>query len=616
MAVTDPLRFFPENAPSREAAELLTRTFPEGRAASQAVVVIESTAPIGESGAAREAIAALASRLRSELAAPPGAPTRVSGVLAPTDDPVLERRLFAKDGLAALVVVRLEAGFASEEASAVVAKVERLAEAALAGVPGLSFAISGDATLGRDYLRAIEEGALRSAVATVLLVALALLVVYRAPLAALASLATLAVALGVASGAVVLAAKLGLPVAFQSRGFLVALVWGVGTDYCLLFFARVREESRPAGTARALQAAHRATAPVLLTSAAAVVLACALMGFASFGLFAFSGPSLAIGVAVMLAAVLTLTPTLMSLAGPLLFWPARFPAPGDAPSAAPLVWQKIARLVVARPASVLRSASRQSRRSRGSARGSRPLSSSRSTSRSRALRSTGWTRCSGTSIPRGHSARPGRRAARGARPICAGRTRSTVSTSSPCSSRGSPGSPGCGARRSRPASPGCSRGRRCGRSWRRCATASARQPAGRTRLVEGLDDARREVGHGRADLSAQKAALAQERDHSLLGAFAPGRFSDASHELDTFDARLARLEGGLGDGVRGARALAAGVEQGRARLEATRPGAGRRLVCSIASRSHRKTSEARRSCRAPSLTTSRPTAGPRSSRSC
>src|SRR5262249_37522309 len=146
--------------------------------------------------------------------------------------------------------------------------------------------------------------------------------VYRSPVAALASLVALGVALGVTFGIVTLAAGRGLPVAYQSRGFLVALVYGIGTDYCLLLFSRVREEAAGgAGGSDPVGAALRRATPVIATSAAAVALACALMALARFGLFRDSGPALAIGAAVVLAAIVTLAPALMRLAGGALFWP-------------------------------------------------------------------------------------------------------------------------------------------------------------------------------------------------------------------------------------------------------------------------------------------------------
>src|SRR4029453_3452381 len=118
-----------------------------------------------------------------------------------------------------------------------------------------------------------------------------------------------------------LAAQLGLPVAYQSRGFLVALLFGIGTDYCLLLFARVRESTRGRDERDPIGVALRRTTPVIATSAAAVAVACALMALARFGLFRDSGPALAISPAVALAAILTLTPALLRLARAALFWP-------------------------------------------------------------------------------------------------------------------------------------------------------------------------------------------------------------------------------------------------------------------------------------------------------
>src|SRR3990172_443821 len=79
VAVTDPFRFFPEDAPNRAASAALARSFPGASGASQIVLVCESegSQPVL---AARERIAALAARLRAEL------PLAGAGsVVAPTD---------------------------------------------------------------------------------------------------------------------------------------------------------------------------------------------------------------------------------------------------------------------------------------------------------------------------------------------------------------------------------------------------------------------------------------------------------------------------------------------------------------------------------------------------
>ena len=76
---------------------------------------------------------------------------------------MLADRLVAADGRAALIVLRLSLGFASERASAVVAQTEEIVAAEIASAAAdLRAAFSGEATLGRDYLAAIEEGGRRS----------------------------------------------------------------------------------------------------------------------------------------------------------------------------------------------------------------------------------------------------------------------------------------------------------------------------------------------------------------------------------------------------------------------------------------------------------------------
>jgi RND superfamily putative drug exporter len=565
VAVTDPLRFFPPDAPNRVAGEAFDRLFPGAVSASQVAIVLESDGAEARGvleEPTRGEIARLAERLRADLPADSG-----TVVLAPTDDPATAERLVAADGRAALLLVQLRAGFASEEASAAVARVAAALTESIVG-PGLRASLSGHATLGRDYLRAIEDGAKSSALATVVLVAATLLLVHRAPLAALASLATLGIALGVANGAVTLAAQLGLPVAFQARGFLVATVYGVGTDYCLLLFARVREER---GIARGL----RASRAVLVTSALAVALACALMGLARFGLFAYSGPSLAIGVVVTLLAVMTLAPALMTLAGGALFWPrARAPR-----AVADRLWGSIARLVVARPAAVFTVALLVVLPLALASRLAEPSFELELDIPEASPSEAGWTALVrhfeparvapvtlAVELPAGGE---GWRTTAGldglyqltewlaTQPGVARAWSATRPT----------GAPGLLARGTLRAQLGA------------LADGLAAAREGAVRLADGLGAARQRVAEGRADIGRQQAALAAEQKGSLLGAFAPGRFDEARLALSASDEKLDRLEDGLGDAAAGARELAAGVARGRERLDdlASAPGAARLL---------------------------------------
>src|SRR5262249_21847780 len=114
VAVTDPLQFFPRDSRPRLADPAPSERFPAARAPSPIVVVLESDSGMEVFPASRERIRALADRLRAEL------PTdALTALLSPADDPVLAQRLVAADGRAALLVMRLSLGFASERASAV-----------------------------------------------------------------------------------------------------------------------------------------------------------------------------------------------------------------------------------------------------------------------------------------------------------------------------------------------------------------------------------------------------------------------------------------------------------------------------------------------------------------
>jgi RND superfamily putative drug exporter len=550
-AVTDPLDFFPKDSRTRAAASALRERFPESWAASQLVLVLESN---DEAALPRDRIAALAARLRTEL--PKDA---VSAVLAPSDDPVLEKRLSSGDRRAALVVVRLGLGFASEGASDVVAAVEKLLAGEDLAASGITASLSGDATLGRDYLHAIEEGGQRAGLATVALVAVVLLIVHRSPVAALVSVATLGVALGVTIGVVTLAALAGLPVAYAARGFLVALVWGVGTDYGLLLLARVREEWSAGADGAPLRARGK-TGPVLVTSAAAVAAACALMGFARFGLFRCSGPALALAVLVTLAAVLSLAPALMRLAGPALFWPTK------GAERASRIWPAIARLVVARPAVVLLA-------------GLAPLV---------------WLGALGVrvdpsfelelDIPQASASEAGWRALSRHFDPAALSPLMLVVGSDAADFRDAGGldvlyqaterlaaEPGV-ATVSSATQPTGEAGLLARATLRsqlaELAAGLARASAGASELARRLGGAEREIAGGTRELGEREQQLEKEQQESLLGAFAPGRFRDARAELEALRAQMTRLREGLGSASAGARQLADGIALGEERLRA------------------------------------------------
>jgi RND superfamily putative drug exporter len=131
---------------------------------------------------------------------------------------------------------------------------------------------------------------------------------------------------------------------------MLILTIGAGTDYGLFLVFRVREELR-AGHAPH-DAVTRALARVgesITFSAATVIAALLTMLLATFELYSSIGAPLAIALALMLAADLTLLPALLAIAGRAAFWPSRT-ARGTGRTS---WWGRIAGRAVAHPAATL-----------------------------------------------------------------------------------------------------------------------------------------------------------------------------------------------------------------------------------------------------------------------
>jgi RND superfamily putative drug exporter len=227
----------------------------------------------------------------------------------------------SRDGDAALVVLALNAADRGAVASGV-ARIRRyLAAHEIAGV---SAYVTGPAGIAADLDTVAEEAGTTLLIATLTLVLVLLLVVYRAPLLALLPLVAVFAAYLVAIGVAYLLISAGaITVNTEGTFLLLVLVFGAGTDYSLLLVHRYREElGRGVPAARALPAALAESVPAIAASGATVIAAMLILLVADLESTHWLGPILAIGIAVMLASAFTLLPALLAVLGERAFWPA------------------------------------------------------------------------------------------------------------------------------------------------------------------------------------------------------------------------------------------------------------------------------------------------------
>ena len=239
----------------------------------------------------------------------------------------------SRDGEAALVTLAID----SEDRGAVVQGVKKIrAYLAAHAHPGLHSYVTGPGGVAADLEQVAEDAGQTLLIATLSLVLLLLLLVYRAPLLALMPLLVVGIAYLIAIGLTYLLIKSGAIVVNTEGTFLLlVLIFGAGTDYSLLLIHRYREElARGDDPLTALRVALAESVRPIAASAATVIAAMLVLLLADLESTHWLGPVLAIGIAVMLCAGLTLLPALLAILGPRAFWPGR--ESGSAGEAPPL----------------------------------------------------------------------------------------------------------------------------------------------------------------------------------------------------------------------------------------------------------------------------------------
>ncbi|MFI4877056.1 MAG: MMPL family transporter, partial [Blastopirellula sp. JB062] len=279
--------------------------------------------------------------------------------------PVVGKMLVAQEKNAGLIVLQLTNELAATDNIRIMTQIEKLidqmrSEIRAAGDEQLEIGITGSAAIGGDMLLAAKESISSTEFYTIALVILILLVVYRAPLLAMAPLLSIAVSFCVATWIVAALTLLDqLPgmswwdfeVFKTSKIFIVVILFGAGTDFCLFLISRYREESVACGDPdEAVAKAFSGTAEAICGSALTTVVGLGMMFFADFGKFRNSGPAIALCLLVTLAVCLTFAPALLKALGRKTFWPMSVDALQDRRGVARAnLWELIAAAVTLRP---------------------------------------------------------------------------------------------------------------------------------------------------------------------------------------------------------------------------------------------------------------------------
>jgi len=259
-----------------------------------------------------EAVRTGIARLKEE-----GGAYGVVSVTSPFDHEELESVMISEDRTTVLTLLNVEFGerTAEEERAAL--------HEALADID-VDHYLTGDWVIIEDVIKSSEEGLKKTELITVFIILVILFVVYRSAVAPLIPLLTIGLSYLIAQSVVAyLAEYADFPLSNFTQIFMVAIMFGIGTDYCILLISRFKEElAKDGDKTGAILRTYRTAGKTVLVAGVAV-----LIGFTSIGLSQFSlyrsAVAVSVGVAVILVALVTIVPFFMATLGKVLFWPQR-----------------------------------------------------------------------------------------------------------------------------------------------------------------------------------------------------------------------------------------------------------------------------------------------------
>jgi RND superfamily putative drug exporter len=311
---TNESSFLPSGYESIQAANLQDKAFPQaGSVTADAAIVVFARADGGKLTSADSAkVASVAAALDTRHI------KNILGVTASqvSANGVVRTALVSMDNS----VVNADNNDAGDAVKVLRADIKPLMKGS-----DLTEGVTGTAAQALDSEQSGNNAEKIVLIATLALILILLLLIFRSPIIALLPLIVIAVVSQVATGLISdVNTALHLDADSSVTTLLIVVLFGVGTDYILFLMFRYRERLRLGEDPKqAMVSAVTRVGEVIASAAGVVIVAFLALLLSSLSLFRSLGPTLAIAVAVTLVAGLTLVPAVVSLLGKRVFWPSK-----------------------------------------------------------------------------------------------------------------------------------------------------------------------------------------------------------------------------------------------------------------------------------------------------
>lgn len=330
-----------DDTPSAIAEQLLKEKFPNDDGLT-ALLVFHSDLPI--TSAEREHVVKLSEWLSSSER-----PTAISSALPfHRLPPQVQSGLFSSDKTTLLLNLTLKPHLESGVTRDTLELIQEQAKAI--GFGGMKLNITGPAGISADTLMLFRNADFVLMIATVVLILVLLIVIYRSPLLAVIPLLIAGIIYQITDKILGIAAKNNwFIVDKQALSIMMILLFAVLTDYCLFVFSRYREELNATESKyEAMKTTMTHVSEPILFSGGTVLIAMLTLFAALFKPYHHFAPVFGVALVVIALSGITLIPAVFALVGRKAFWP--FIPKINAPKRQKeYFWTKIGRTVGRKP---------------------------------------------------------------------------------------------------------------------------------------------------------------------------------------------------------------------------------------------------------------------------
>ncbi|MBC2364722.1 MMPL family transporter [Listeria booriae] len=238
----------------------------------------------------------------------------ITSVVDSFNQPELKDKFLSKDGKTMVATLNVVAG--ETPVKEIRNDIDKKMD-----IKGVDTYLTGNALIQEDVVQSSEDGVHKTEGITIVFILVVLVLVFRSAVAPFIPLLTVGISY-LTSQAVVsfLVDKWDFPVSTYTQIFMVCILFGIGTDYCILLMSRFKEEVGSGLSGKeAVFATYRTAGKTVIYSGIAVLVAFASLSFVQFELYR-SAVAVAVGIVVLLVALFTIVPFFMATLGTKLFW--------------------------------------------------------------------------------------------------------------------------------------------------------------------------------------------------------------------------------------------------------------------------------------------------------